>query len=98
MEDIRVQFKNPDMEVRGTPFWAWNCRLDQEELKDQIPYFKEMGMGGFIIHSRTGLDTPYLGEEFMEAVHACIEKARAEGLKVHLYDEDRCLPAMQADM
>lgn len=89
MEDIRVQFKNPDMEVRGTPFWAWNCRLDQEELKDQIPYFKEMGMGGFIIHSRTGLDTPYLGEEFMEAVHACIEKARAEGLKVHLYDEDR---------
>ena len=27
-----------------------------------------MGLGGFHIHVRTGLDTPYLGEEFMDYV------------------------------
>ena len=28
-----------------------------------------MGMGGAHIHSRTGMDLPYLGKEFMEMVH-----------------------------
>ena len=25
-------FKNPTAEYRGTPFWAWNCELDEKEL------------------------------------------------------------------
>ncbi|WP_313185463.1 hypothetical protein [Lacrimispora sp.] len=87
--DIREKFENPGCEERGTPFWAWNCAVDPETMVQQIPYFKEMGMGGFLIHSRTGLDTPYLGELFMETVRACVEKAEQEGLSVHLYDEDR---------
>lgn len=46
-------------------------------------------MGGFHIHVRVGLDTEYLGSEFMDCVKACVEKARREGLLVWLYDEDR---------
>ena len=23
-------FKNPTAEYRGTPFWAWNCKLERE--------------------------------------------------------------------
>ena len=26
-------FKNPSSEYRGTPFWAWNGKLDDNELK-----------------------------------------------------------------
>src|SRR5262249_53125668 len=33
--------------------------------------------------------TPYLGEEFMAVVQKCVAAARAEGLYVWLYDEDR---------
>ena len=25
-------FKHPTSEYRGTPFWAWNGKLDKEEL------------------------------------------------------------------
>lgn len=40
-------FRNPTSEYRGTPFWAWNCKLDNEMLDEQIGYLKEMGFGGF---------------------------------------------------
>ena len=68
-------FKSPTNEYRGAPFWAWNSRLDPDQLREQIDIFKEMGLGGFNMHVRQGLETPYLEKEFMDAVRACCEKA-----------------------
>ena len=82
-------FENPTCEYRGTPFWAWNCRLTPELLTRQIEYLKEMGFGGFHMHSRTGMATPYLGNEFMDLIKICVEKARSEKMLAWLYDEDR---------
>ncbi len=82
-------FKNPTSEYRGTPFWAWNCKLEKEELLRQIDIFKEMGLGGFHMHCRQGLATPYLSDEFMELVKACNEKAKKNGMLAWLYDEDK---------
>ena len=33
-------FKNPTAEYRGMPFWAWNCKLDENELLWQIEKLK----------------------------------------------------------
>lgn len=85
----RSTFKNPPEEFRGAPLWSWNCKLEKEELLRQIDVYKKMGIGGFHIHCRTGLNTPYLGEEFMECVKASVDKAKTEGMKAWLYDEDR---------
>ena len=82
-------FKNPTCEYRGTPFWAWNSRLDAQELCRQIDVFKEMGLGGFHMHVRTGMATSYLSDEFMELVKCCTEKADKENMLAWLYDEDR---------
>lgn len=82
-------FKNPTSEYRGTPFWAWNCALDKNELLRQIEVFKEMGLGGFHMHVRTGLETEYLSEEFMRLIRACVDKAKEEKMLAWLYDEDR---------
>ncbi len=82
-------FKNPTSEYRGTPFWAWNGKLEKEELLRQIDIFKEMGLGGFHMHVRTGMETPYLSEEFKELVQVCTKKAKEEGMLAWLYDEDR---------
>ena len=82
-------FKNPTPEDRAGPFWAWNCRLDPETLLEDVEQFRQMGMGGAHIHCRTGLDTPYLGEEFFQIVSACEKKMEAMGLRLWLYDEDR---------
>ena len=64
-------FKNPTSEYRGAPFWAWNSKLDLEELAYQIEIFKKMGFGGFNMHVRQGLETPYLGEGYMQAIRFC---------------------------
>lgn len=82
-------FQRPSAEYRGCPLWSWNNKLEAEELLRQIDDFQEMGMGGFHIHSRVGLDTPYLGDEFMEMVERCVDKAGNQKLLACLYDEDR---------
>ena len=82
-------FMNPTSEYRGTPFWAWNCKLDKDELKWQIEVFKEMGLGGFHMHVRTGMATPYLSDEYMDIIKSCVEKAKDEKMLAWLYDEDR---------
>ncbi len=82
-------FRAPTAEYRGAPFWAWNGTLDRDQLLRQIDYFKEMGFGGFHIHSRTGMASPYLDQEFMEHVKACAQKAKSQEMLTWLYDEDR---------
>lgn len=82
-------FKNPPIEYRDVPFWAWNTKMTKEDIDFCLSVFKEMGMGGAFLHSRTGMDTPYLSEEFMELISYAHEKAGELGLKAWLYDEDR---------
>jgi hypothetical protein len=68
---------------------TWNNKLDLEQLLCKIYHLADMGMGGFTIHVRTGLDTMYLGNEFMEIVRACVEYAESKNMLACLYDEDR---------
>ncbi len=82
-------FRMPTAEYRGTPFWAWNCKLEQNELDWQLEIFKKMGFGGAHMHVRTGMATKYLSEEFMTLVRNCVKKAKSENMLAWLYDEDR---------
>ena len=82
-------FRSPTSEYRATPFWAWNCRLDKDELLWQLEILKKMGMGGAHMHVRTGMATPYLSDEHMDLIRACVEKCRQENMLAWLYDEDR---------
>lgn len=88
-DNLKEIFANPPARFRGAPFWAWNTKLDKEDLLWQIDRLKEMGFGGFFMHTRSGMDTPYLGAEFMDCVHACVEKAKRDDMFAYLYDEDR---------
>ena len=82
-------FRNPTSEYRAAPFWAWNCKLDKDQLLRQIGHFQVMGFGGYHIHARTGLDTEYLSDEFMELVKVCCEDGESRQMLTWLYDEDR---------
>lgn len=82
-------FRNPTSEYRGTPFWSWNCKVTRELIRSQMEVFQKMGFGGAHLHPRTGLDTEYLGEEFMELVSYADEQAKERGMLCWLYDEDR---------
>lgn len=80
---------SPEAAYRGKPFWSWNGELKEEELLFQIDCMKEMGFGGFFMHSRTGLKTEYLGEEWFRLIRRCAEYGAALGMEAWLYDEDR---------
>lgn len=83
------QFQNPGADKRSIPFWAWNGKMDAEELRNQVRQMKQAGVGGFFIHSRIGLETEYLGTEWMDCVKAVVAEAKEQGLYAWLYDEDR---------
>ena len=82
-------FQKPSREFRGKPFWSWNGKLEEKELKRQIDIMKEMGFGGFFMHSRTGLETEYLGEDWFHLINSCAEYGSKKGMETWLYDEDR---------
>ena len=89
MSNLKEEFKNPSKDYRGAPFWSWNDRLDPKELARQIKEMKLSGMGGFFMHSREGLETPYLSEEWMDCVKESVKTAKEVGMDIWLYDEDR---------
>ncbi|MFR6329498.1 MAG: hypothetical protein ACLUOI_12200 [Eisenbergiella sp.] len=41
------------------------------------------------MHSRTGLETEYLGEEWFRLINRCADYAAEKGMEAWLYDEDR---------
>jgi len=88
-DELYRQFLDPNNQYRSKPFWSWNGNLQEEELIRQIHVLKEMGFGGFFMHSRTGLATEYLGEKWFELINACARQAEKLNMEAWLYDEDR---------
>ena len=88
-EALRKRLENPEAKYLGKPFWSWNGDLRKEELLRQIEVMKEMGFGGFFMHSRTGLITEYMGEKWFSLIRACAEYGNKLEMEAWLYDEDR---------
>lgn len=74
---------------RSAPFWGWNDRLTPAELTRQLRDMKDKGMGGAFIHSREGLETPYLSKEWLDDAALCADEARKLGMELWIYDEDK---------
>ena len=72
----------------GIPFWSWNDRLEPEELRRQIRGMHELGMKGYFMHARGGLETEYLSDEWFECVDACIDEGKKLGMESWSYDEN----------
>jgi len=81
-------FRNPPSKYRSAPFWSWNDKLTDAELVRQIRSFHSVGIGGFFMHSRVGLMTPYLSKEWMDRIKTTVREAERLGMKARLYDED----------
>ncbi len=82
-------FSNPPKKYRAVTFWALNGKLEKTELLRQISVLDEMGFGGAFLHSRTGLKTEYLSDEWFELTRMCADELDSRGMRAFLYDEDR---------
>ena len=74
--------------LRPVPFWSWNDKLNKEELFSQMQKMRDAGYGGFFMHSRVGLVTEYMSEEWLNLVRFCAEKSEELEQDAYLYDED----------
>ena len=81
------QFRNPPRDYGILPFWFLNGELDLDEMRYQLREFREKGMPGIILHGRYGLETPYIGELYLDRIHFAVEEAQKLGLQTWIYDE-----------
>ncbi|HPP74887.1 MAG TPA: hypothetical protein PLU88_07170, partial [Armatimonadota bacterium] len=88
LESLKKEFSNPASTYRLAPFWFLNHELEDSELTWQINEMNRKGVGGFILHPRHGLITPYLSEEWMNRMDTCIKEADKLRMKAYLYDEN----------
>lgn len=83
------KFVNPTNIYRSHPFYSINDLLDSAEIYNQVADFKKAGFGGFYLHSRDGLLTTYLGDDWWKVISAATQSALANDLNVMYYDEDK---------
>jgi len=81
-------FQNPPSLLRPAPFWAINDRITPEETARQMADLIDKGLSGGFFHSRAGLTTDYLGDEWFAAMRAALEVAERRDGYLWLYDED----------
>lgn len=70
------------------PFWSWNDKLEEDGLRRQIRDMKRLGMNGFFMHARGGLETEYLSDEWFDCVNVCVDEAKKLGMEAWSYDEN----------
>ncbi len=79
---------SPPKRYRPIPFWSWNEKLSVTETRRQIALMDDAGIGGYFMHARGGLQTPYMGDEWMANIAAGIDEARRRGMGAWAYDEN----------
>ena len=79
---------NVPIQYRPIPFWSWNEKLNTEETAGQIQKMHNVGIGGFFMHARGGLQTEYMGEEWFENVDTAVKEAKKYGMRPWAYDEN----------
>ncbi len=81
-------FRKPDSILRPAPFWAINDRLNPDEVARQMADMIRVGLSGGFFHSRHGLITDYLSDEWFECMRAALKVAKEQDGYLWLYDED----------
>ncbi len=88
MNNLWNALKNPPKKYRPIPFWSWNEKLDVKETQRQIGEMDQVGIGGYFMHARGGLQTEYMGDQWMENIAAGIAEAKQRSMGAWAYDEN----------
>jgi len=87
IELLYKSFQDPDRKHSIRPFWFWNGKLEAEELGRQIREMVEHGVFGAYVHNRDGLETPYLSEDWWQALGAALRVSREVGFSLCMVNE-----------
>ncbi len=89
--------QTPPADCRPAMFWLMKGPLTLERIRDQIQQMADHGCGGFFLHPMgedfrlgdfiSGIEPPYLSNEYFELIRVAVEEADELGLFAWLYDE-----------
>lgn len=85
---FKKNLKNPPNKYRPAPFWSWNEKLTVEETVRQVREMEEVGIGGYFMHARGGLQTEYLSDEWFDNVKATVREGKKLKMESWGYDEN----------
>jgi hypothetical protein len=88
LQELRGQFSHPPGQFRTMPFFVWNGDVNKADIDKHLAEYKAQGIGGFFVHPRVGLITPYLSERWFEMYHYLVDQAKRRGMQVWIYDEN----------
>ena len=83
-----MDFKNIPNKYRPIPFWSWNEKLNTKETAKQIELMHGVGIGGYFMHARGGLQTEYMGKEWFDNIETGVEMGKKLGMGAWAYDEN----------
>ncbi len=86
--DFTKKIKENASKYGCLPFWSWNDKLEEQELREQIQNMKDISMSGFFMHARGGLLTEYCSEDWYNCVNICVDEAKKLGMEAWAYDEN----------
>ena len=77
-------------EYEPTPFYFYNDKFDEKEIKTQLECMKENGITSFFLHVRDGktVEEAYGTDIFFQQIKFIVDYAVKCGIKVWIYDED----------
>ncbi|GEP94236.1 glycosyl hydrolase [Chitinophaga cymbidii] len=85
---LRRQFAKPDRQYGTAPLWVWNTKVTRAIIDSMMADFKAQDFGGVMVHPRPGLITEYIGPEWYQLYQYTVNKGKALGLDVWIYDEN----------
>lgn len=88
MNKLTKEIKENSLSYGSLPFWSWNDKLEENELRRQIRNMHDISINGFFMHARGGLETEYLSEEWYNCTEICIDEAKKLGMQAWAYDEN----------
>ncbi|MBE6810348.1 MAG: hypothetical protein E7521_04740 [Ruminococcaceae bacterium] len=80
--------KNPPNKYRPAPFWSWNEKLDISETAAQVREMNDVGIGGYFMHARGGLQTEYMSDEWFDNIKATLREGKKLQMQSWGYDEN----------
>ncbi|MFW6156994.1 MAG: glycosyl hydrolase, partial [Armatimonadota bacterium] len=96
-EDLLELLRTPSAACRPAMFWLLNGPVSADVIREQLHQMAERGCGGFFIHPMgenfrvgdfiSGIEPPYLSDEYMDLIRVAVEEAAELGLYAWLYDE-----------
>src|SRR5580693_1468981 len=74
-------FVDPPRDFSPMPFWFWNGKMEGPVIQKEIRDMVDQHVFGAFLHGRDGLETPYLSEEWWNAIGAGLEQSRTSGFE-----------------